>query len=408
MRNIRCAATVCVALVAISAWTATADAATYLVAPHGTPSGDGSRQSPWDIASALGGARGVKPGDTLHLLGGTYRRRPKEQFEVKLAGAEGKPIHLRPAPGEHAVIDGGLAVVEPSAHLWVWDLEILVSEPHPKEPAGPGSHPEGFTRPWGGLNVHAGRHNKYINLVIHDCRQGVSWWIGDVDSELHGCVIYDNGWPATDRGHGHAIYTQNDTGVKTIANNIMTGGHAYTLHAYGSDRAFVNNYWVKDNIAYAAADNFLVGGGRASRGIRVEGNVLHGGAMRIGYGADDSEDCVVRDNLIVNGDLIVKGFRRPQVGPNRIIKEKDPRPDGVECRVIPNRYDPYRAHVAVLNWEKKPTLAVDLGPFLKKGDRYRVLDPRAVWGAPVAEGAYEGNVNLPVDGECAAFVVIRK
>ena len=77
----------------------------------------------------------------------------------------------------------------------------------------PGSHPADFTRPWGGLNVQGGRNCKYIHLVIHDCRQGVSFWSGDQGGELYGCVIYDNGWPATDRGHGHAVYTQNREGV---------------------------------------------------------------------------------------------------------------------------------------------------------------------------------------------------
>src|SRR5262249_21049126 len=158
---------------------------------------------------------------------------------------EGKPVHLRPAPGERATIDGGLLVQEPSAHLWVWDLEVLVSEPQPTRPVGPGSHPKDFTRPMGGLNVYGGKHCQYINLVSHTTRQGVSWWVGSRDSELHGCIIYDNGWPATDRGHGHAIYTQNQEGTKTISDCIMTGGHGYTMHAYGSKRAYVDNYLIE-------------------------------------------------------------------------------------------------------------------------------------------------------------------
>jgi hypothetical protein len=59
----------------------------------------------------------------------------------------------------------------------------------------------------------------------------VSWWAESRDSERYGCLIYDNGWKAPDRGHGHAIYTQNNEGIKTIADCIMTGGYGYTLHA---------------------------------------------------------------------------------------------------------------------------------------------------------------------------------
>ena len=61
---------------------------------------------------------------------------------------------------------------------------------------------------------------KFINLVIHHARQGLSYWAEDRDSEVHGCIIYDNGWPAVDRGHGHAIYTQNKDGIKTISDCV--------------------------------------------------------------------------------------------------------------------------------------------------------------------------------------------
>lgn len=384
-----------------------ASAATWYVGPAGTRDADGTRESPWDIESTLVGNRAVKPGDTVYLLAGTYRRRPKEQFEVKLAGAEGKPVVVRAAAGERATIDGGLLVTDPSAHLWIQDLEILVSEAHPQKPVAPGSHPQDFTRPWGGLNVRGGRHNKYISLVIHDCRQGVSWWVGDRDSELHGCVIYDNGWPATDRGHGHAVYTQNDEGTKTISNNIMTGGHADSLHAYGSERAYVNNYLVEDNLCYAAG-RFLLGGGRPSHGLTVRRNILHGVDMRIGYSAPHNEDCEVVDNVIVNRRLSVKDFRRPKVERNRVYAEKGPRPAGVEVRIVPNRYDADRAHLAVLNWENKPSVRLDVSSFLRSGDRFRVMDPRDLFGKPVLRGSYDGKpLDVPVTGEFAAFVLLR-
>ena len=396
------------ALLLLAICAAPSCAATWYLGPAGAPTAPGTRAAPWDIESTLRGERAVGPGDTVYLLAGTYRRRPNELFEVKLAGAANNPVVVRAAPGERATIDGGLLVTDPSAYLWIQDLEILVSEPQPDKPVGPGSHPEGFTRPWGGLNVRGGRHNKYISLVIHDCRQGVSWWVDDRDGELHGCVIYDNGWAATDRGHGHAVYTQNNEGTKTISNNIMTGGHGYTLHAYGSDRAFVNNYLVEDNICYTAGD-FLVGGGRPSRGITVRRNILHGVQMRIGYGDTRNEDCVVRDNVIVNGPLSVSEFRRREVEANRIYAPRDPRPPGAEVRVLPNRFDGDRAHVAVLNWDNKPSVPLDLGRFLRAGDRFRLMNPRDLFGHPLAQGTWEARpLDVPVSGEFAAFVLIRE
>src|SRR5436305_7983167 len=91
-------------------FTTTAGAADWYASPKGTPKGKGTRDSPWDVESALAGKQAVRAGDTVYLLEGTYRRRPDEQFVVKLVGAEGKPVSVRPAPNERAVIDGGLLV----------------------------------------------------------------------------------------------------------------------------------------------------------------------------------------------------------------------------------------------------------------------------------------------------------
>jgi hypothetical protein len=394
-------------LVAALAVGSPAVAAQWYVAPDGKPTAKGTRDAPWDIASTLQGKRAVKPGDTVFLLAGVYKRRPAEQFEVKLAGTKEKPIHVRPAPGARARIDGGLAVHAPSAHLWVWDLELFVSEPQPDKPVGPGSHPSGFTRPWGGLNIHGGSHCKFINLVIHECRQGVSWWVGSRDSELYGCLIYDNGWPATDRGHGHAIYTQNNEGTKLISDCIMTGGHGFTMHAYGSGRAFVNNYRIEGNICYNAG-LFLVGGGKPSKHISVSKNVLYNVSMQIGYGAPYNEDCEVRDNLVVNGTLTIKRYKKEVKEGNTILPKNGKRPAGSKVVLRPSKYDPNRAHLAVFNWDRKAEVAVDATGFLKSGEAYRLLDPRRPFGKPVLSGKYEGKpIAVGVKGEFAAFVVLR-
>jgi hypothetical protein len=382
-------------------------AAEWYVSPRGTPQCKGTREAPWDLESALLGKQSVKAGDTLYLLDGTYRRRPDEKFAVKLAGAEGKPIHIRPAPKERAIIDGGLAVQNPSSDVWIWDLEILVSEPQPAKPVGPGSHPADFTRPWGGLNMDGGTRCKYIDLVIHECRQGISFWSGARDSEVHGCIIYDNGWPATDRGHGHAIYTQNQDGIKSITDCLMTGGHGYTMHAYGSNKAYVDNYLVEGNIAYDAG-TFLIGGGRPSRNIRALNNYLSNVSMQIGMTAGN-EDCEVRDNVIANGTLSINKYKKAVNEGNLVLAKTDPRPK--EGRVIlrPNKYDSARANLALFNWAKKPVVEVDPGAFLKSGETYRLMNPRDFFGKPALTGTYDGKpIRVPVSGEFAAFVLLKE
>jgi hypothetical protein len=386
--------------------------ADHFVAPDGKADAAGTREAPWDVASAFAGKHPLQPGDILWLRGGTYKhpnRTPGDSgFELRLAGAPDKPLHVRACPGERATLDGGLAIQSPANHLWVWDLEILVSEnlAQPRVSKEPGSHPKDLNRPWGGLNILAGTGCKYINLVIHDNAQGVSFWTTATDSELHGCLIYDNGWFAPDRGHGHAVYTQNQNGLKTLSDNVMTGGYSYTMHAYGSSRAYVDNYLVEGNIAYDGGP-FLIGGGRPSRGIRIFRNALYGVSMQIGYTAPQNEDCEVRDNIIVGG-LSINKYKEVVNEGNLVFAKDTPRPQGATIILRPNRYEPTRANLAILNWDKaaKTQTASD---WLKDGAIYRLMDPRDFFGASVHELRCQGGkLAVPMKGEFAAFVVLRK
>ena len=379
------------------------------VAPDGRPSNPGTWEAPWDIASTLGGKQRVTTGDTIVLLEGTYRRRPQELYEIRLAGSAESPIHVQPEAGKRVRIDGGLSMQSPSAHVWVRDLEIFVSEPRPEQPVSAGSHPQDLKRPWGGLHTFGGKNCKYINLVIHNCNQGVSCWKDEIDPEIYGCLIYGNGWIGTDRGHGHCIYTQNDEGVKTISNCIMTCPYdgSYSVHAYGSERAYVNNFLLEENICYGRGP-FLVGGGRPSRNIRALRNYLYGIDMKIGYAAPYNEDCEVRDNVIVNGGLSIDRYRALTQQGNFIVAKSQERPEGVKTFLLPNRYDENRAHLAIYNWQKAETIEIRVEPFLRDGDSYRLMDPQDFFGEPVAQGkCSSATIRVPMKGEFGVFVVLK-
>jgi hypothetical protein len=394
-----------------------AGAAEWHVATGGKPDGEGSRAKPWDLESALSGRQKLAPGDTLWIQAGTYkhpnRKLGSPGYVVHLAGQQDRPIQLRGAAGRRVTIDGGLSVEAPSTWLWIRDLEILVSENSTmsRKLNEPGSSPQSYNRPWGGLNVHAGQGCKFINLVIHDNAQGVSWWVGSTQSELYGCTIYDNGWDAPDRGHGHAVYTQNKDGTKTIADCIMTGGHGYTMHAYGSGRAYVDNYVIEGNIAYNAGP-FLVGGGRPSHNIRVLGNFLYKVDMQIGYSAQENEDCEVSGNVILDGGLSINKYKKVVKEDNLVLGKSDPRPKEPPVRIElrPNWYDPQRANLVVFNWAKQPAVEWQPAGFLKPGDKYRLMDSRDLFGKPVLAGSFDGKaIGLPMmTNEFAAWVLFKE
>jgi hypothetical protein len=155
-----------VVLACLLLWCLVTQGADWYRAPDGRSTNAGTKEAPWDIGSALNGRQEIQPGDTLYLIEGTYRRRPNELFDVRLAGSAEKPIHVLPVPGHRVRIDGGLAVQSPSASVWIRDLEIFVSEPVPEKPVRAGSSPSDLKRPGGGLHMHGGQDCRYINLVL--------------------------------------------------------------------------------------------------------------------------------------------------------------------------------------------------------------------------------------------------
>ena len=79
----------------------------YHVDPvKGSAAGDGSRDRPWQTIDAA--VKRLKPGDTLYLHGGTYF----ETVTLAVQGTAQAPITIRSAPGELAIVDGGLREFE--------------------------------------------------------------------------------------------------------------------------------------------------------------------------------------------------------------------------------------------------------------------------------------------------------
>ena len=379
------------------------------VAPTGLRENTGARDAPWDIASALDGTQKLAAGDTLWLLAGTYHRRPQEQFIVKLIGTVEQPIQVRGEIGQRVTIDGGLKVEDPSVGVWIRDLEILVSEPHPSAPVSAGTNPAEFTRPWGGLHVYGGKNCKFINLVIHDCRQGVSWWRPSLDSDLYGCVITENGWPGVDRGHGHCIYTQNQDGTKLISNCILSAklSGQQTVQAYGSENAYVDNFLCEDNVAYGMG-RFLIGGGKPSHNIRVFRNHLYQVDLQLGYEAPFNVDCDLRDNRIFRGTLVIQRYQTVKQEGTWIFKENE-QPMKTESFVLLNAYEPGRAHVVIYNWSGEKEATVEMGKTLAEGQAFVLHDPKKMYGEPIHQGTVrDGKARIPTPGEFAVYVLRKR
>lgn len=278
--------------------------AQFYVAPTGRRDGDGSKARPWDLATALEQPAKIRPGDTLWLRGGTYRG----AFTSKLAGQDGRSILVGQFAGERATIDGSL-VIEGAWTIY-WGFEVLDSDTDRTK--------ERTT----GVEVF-GPHTKLVNLIVHDCGNGIACWSPAVDAEVYGNVIYNNGFQSStsERGHGHAIYTQNEEGTKLVRDNIMFNQFGWGIHAYTEEGA-ITGFLFEGNVSFnngaataqdARYDNILVGGERPAARIALVSNytyqTLAGGdakpSVRLHYGAKNNQDLTVKDNYFVGRNLAV-------------------------------------------------------------------------------------------------------
>lgn len=107
-------------------------AAEWYVAPYGRSIAEGTRKSPWDLESVLVGLQKVVPGDTVWLLGGTYKH-PNRKFDLergsdwkdvrstgyiaKLRGRKGMPTLIRALPNKRV------------AKRCIWEIPDTLAQP---------------------------------------------------------------------------------------------------------------------------------------------------------------------------------------------------------------------------------------------------------------------------------------
>lgn len=406
-------------------------ASEYHVTPGGSPLGNGSRAHPWDLRTALLHPRRVKPGDLIWLHGGKYTG----TYQSHLTGTEAKPIVVRQFPGERATIDGGdsngtLMLLVDGAYTWFWGFEVTSSDPG-RVSAQPGSWVTDLKRGEGIFTSQegkGGRGCRFINMYIHDARQGIGFWKDAADAELYGCVIARNGWCGPDKAHGHGVYAQNSTGTKKVIDNIVMNNFSHGIQIYGSETAPLDNFVLEGNIVFghAAERNILIGGGAPVRGLVFRNNIVYGAsgtvALDIGWnqvtgaGADRP---VIEGNYLV-GRVELWNVRNPVFAGNTIVGvtlgfRPAWYPDNTyvtgpaEKNVIlvrPNAYEKGRAHIVVFNWENAHDVGADCAGVLNRGDRYVVHNVLDYQGPAVVSGTYTGApVTIPLDTPPASVSV---
>ena len=419
-------------------------AADFFVSPAGTSAqgpATGTRENPWNLATALAQPSSVHPGDTIWLLGGTYVGR----FDSDLSGTSDAPVVLRQFPGARARLDGGSGPLEATLtiggrYAWYWGFEVFSSGPG-RTSAQDGSAPTDLDRGAciGGAQDEPHPGIRLINLVLHDGTDAIGFFEAQEDAEISGNLVYNNGWDgATDRGHGNGMYIQNRTGTKRIADNIVFGQYDQGLQIYGSDAAYLDNIEVVGNTlyengapsAYGRSRNLLFGGGRIAHDGLLDSNVTYHSAsdgsvttgVSLGYVAGISNFTVTGNWFTAIGGIFSCDFggtvdRLTMTG-NDFVRRVDgidtaaypdntyygdTRPAGLRVFVRPNAYERGRANITILNWDDVPFVDVDLAGVLPPGTAFEIRNAQDFFSPAVVAGVYDGgSVRLPMAGLTAA------
>ena len=406
-----------VALLASAAATGT----DFYVSPTASSNGNGTIGNPWKLQKALDQPGAVDPGDTIWLRGGTYTGR----FVSNLNGSSSAPIVVRQYPGERAKIDGNYGGNLPTLEIhgvyaWYWGFEIFNSDP------GRWSNVPGDAPARRGMAVQVdGDHIKLIHLVLHDTEQGVLTSTSANDTSIYGCLIYYNGYDATDRGHGHGIYSANDPGnsTKKIHDNFVFEQFGWGLHAYTEGGNLNNIEYLGNTVfdngglsSHGWTTNILIGGLKRAVNPKLLSNATynqdHAGSNNLGYSAGCSSPTVTDNyfdgdtalrvvncsNMTMTGNTFydsVTGFAPSQFPSNTYYSA---RPTGTKVFVRPSSFEPGRAHLTVYNWDLAATVAVDVSSFMTPGASWKLINAQNPFASsPVATGTYDGGtISVPM------------
>ena len=271
----------------------------------------------------------VNSGDTISLRGGEYRPVSSSStgFKSNLGGSSTAPIVVRQYPGERVTLreaagfTGSKSVRQTilyvfGSNTWFWGFEVAgACTSRLIHVSGPDPTPSQLPLP-SGVEV-VGANIKLINLVVHDARGGLGLWAAATNCEAYGCVVYNNGWSAPDRGHGHGIYTQNLNGTKHLSDNIVFNHFGLGIHGY-TVNSFLQNYLIERNAVFNNAhfaaypnvdtgEQVLFGGGTKIKNLKILNNYLyqtlglHGPMLAPDYGVFANDNMTVAGNYIAGG-----------------------------------------------------------------------------------------------------------
>lgn len=423
-------------------------AKSFHVTVDGSATGTGDINDAWTLQAALNQPFSVQPGDSILIHEGIYRG----FFTSRLTGNASNPIIVTSFKRENVIIEG-ISDEEASSVLTIEGSFshiqnlIIRSRNSNRVSTQSGSNPNDINTSAG--VIFFGHNNKLINCIIHDnVGSGIGFWSTAVDSEIYGCIIFYNGWVGPDRGHGHAIYSQNETGTKKISNNIIFSSAGEGIHIY-TEGGSIQGFDISSNILFNSGflsgsfdRSIIIGGFQPADRIEISNNCMYHdfdisgkSLLQLGYGTDNVNGSV-SDNYMAGGSAslaVVRPWEELIVSGNSLINPTncvslgsiedysgyswdnnsyymgilngrsfsewqnitgfdsngsyfESLPDENKIFIYPNEYESRRAHIAIFNWEMLDTVEIDVSSFLAPGETFYLYDVENLQAGPFQEG----------------------
>lgn len=307
----------------------------------------------------------VIPGDELNLLPGTYTGNYKFTWSN---GSANYPITCK-SYSSTVLVDGSIQIS--TEHVLIENLHIKDADFTNRTSVFAGSNPTD-------IPINDGVRVSVKNVTIKDCiienvRQGISVQTDIENVVIDGCVIFYVGWDATDRPHGHGIYTHKGT---TIRNCIIFSNSEFGAKVYGQDGENTDDCTLEDNIIF---NNSVIFEKKYTRGNILFGNYtidfyrpilrrnytyqLPDNMIPDYYGLTNTNylgfaeaffDAVMVDNYMPDGCVI----HSEEAWPSTFSENRGNVFEAGQVNkivVIPVRN---RLHVAVYNWETLETIEI--------------------------------------------------
>lgn len=267
----------------------------YYVAPGGDDQGPGSHSRPWRTIGR--GVRGLKPGDTLYVRGGTY----VESVYLQASGTKAAPIRVLAYPGEAPVVDGEsrLPTGEAGSLIDVYGDYVELS--------GLEVRNSNFSVVTRGISLYA-QHATVRNTAVHHVSEIGIYVAGD-DSTVEDCRV----WQARGQGLfvGRDFFGDKVTARATVRRSTSFNSGIGVFVSQASDLTVEDNVvfnnsthnlrlvnaWnsaVRRNLAFVSDDSPVQG---APRNLTWSDDVVTVGGV----------PALSHDNTIVNNILWVGG-----------------------------------------------------------------------------------------------------